>query len=470
MITKDLDMNLFKDFEPVSHQEWLNKITQDLKGKNFEETLVWKTDEGINVQPVYNAESLANNISQNIDINNTDDWEIREQINISSIKGANQKALNALKGGANSIQFNGEIANQEEMNQLLDGIQLDIIHIHFYTSTPTQTLTFLKDKLKADNINEAQLNGSISFDFLGEVLINGNWNTSEDKAFATLLELEHSTNSLKTTVVKGINYTNAGATAVQEIAYTLSQAVEYIHQLTEQGVSAEKAINSIEFHLGVNSNYFFEIAKIRAFKILWQMIAASYGVENHTAMIHSQTTTYNIAAQDAQTNILRTTTEGMSAVLGGCNSLSITPFKHAYEEASDFSLRVARNIQIILKEEAYLNKVKDIAKGAYYIETLTDELINKSLALFKETEQAGGFLASIKSGQLQKNIHQVNANKEEIYASGDRSLLGVNIHINKMEDAPTSTINLNTTNTGEIAILKQVNIPQELAQKESTHA
>lgn len=463
-------MSLFNDFRSISHQEWLEKIKQDLKGKDFSETLIWKTDEEIDVQPFYDTKSLKDNISQYFNsINNNSDWEIREQIEIKTIKEANQLALNALKGGANSIQFNGNISNQNEMNELLANIMLDIIYIHFYTSNPVHTLSLFNSYLETNNIDKSNVNGSISYDLLGEVLISGNWIENETADFKQLYSIQNNT-SLKTISIRGDYYTNAGATSIQEIAYTLSHAVEYIDQLTELGLSPEKVINNITFSLGINSNYFFEIAKIRAFRILWQIITEAYGVKNSSAYIHSQTTNYNIATQDAQTNILRTTTEGMSAVIGGCNSLSITPFNFTYEAPSDFTLRVARNIQIIIKEEAYLNKVQDISKGSYYIENLTDELVTKALNLFKEIENNGGFLANIKNGNIQNNIHSVNSKKEKEYSDGVRSLLGVNIHLNKMETTPSAKINKTNNSKGSITQLKQVNIPQLLAQKETINA
>jgi methylmalonyl-CoA mutase len=463
-------MSLFNDFKSISHQDWLEKITQDLKGKDFSETLIWKTDEGINVQPFYDAETLNDNVSQNFDLTNcNNDWEIREQVEIKTIKEANQLALNALKGGANSIQFNGNIENQNEMNELLADIMLDIIHIHFYTSTPDQTLNFFNTFIENNNIDKALLKGSITYDYLGELLISGNWSKDEKTDFNDLFNIQNKT-SLKTITIRGDYYANAGATITQEIAYTLNQTIEYFDQLTERGISAESAINNISFNLGINSNYFFEIAKIRAFKILWQLITKTYGIEGVEANIHAQTSNYNIAAQDAQTNILRTTTEGMSAVLGGCNSLSITPFNSSYEAPSDFTLRVARNIQIILKEEAYLNKVKDASKGAYYIENLTDELVTKSLDLFKEVENNGGFLANIKNDTIQNSIEEVNLKKETEYKDGTQSLLGVNIHINNMENSPKPIINQDHNSNGSIKHLKQINIPQLIAQQGTSHA
>lgn len=464
-------MNLFEDFKPVSHQDWIDKINQDLKGKNFEETLVWKTDEGIDVQPFYNSSDLNNNNSQyfNFTTPNKLDWEIREQIVIENIFSANISALNALKGGANSIQFNGVINNQAEMDSLLSNIMVDIIHIHFYNNQPQLTQDLFVNHLKKKDLDKSKINYSITYDFLGELLNHGNWVKTEEEDFKHLYSI-YGSSSLYSITVNGLIYANAGATIVQELAFSLAQAIDYVDRLTNKGFNVEEVLNNISFQLGVNSNYFFEIAKIRALRILWQLIGKSYGLENlPSPYIHSQTTTYNIAAQDAQTNILRTTTEGMSAIIGGCNSLSISPYNYTFENPTDFSSRIARNIQIILKEEAFLNKVDDASKGSYYIENLTDELVSKSLTLFKEIESSGGFLENIKSDTIQDAIINVNTKKVNDFKEGKRTLLGVNIHLNKMEKTPISKLTAEVNFETPIKRLPQINVPSLISQTEQVN-
>ncbi len=449
-------MTLFDEFDGVKHQQWIEKITSDLKGKDFNKNLITKTEDGFDIQPIYNYENLANNLSNSYSLEKEKtQWEIREQVTIDNIKEANRIAINALKGGANSIQFNGEIKSQDEMNRLLDGIMINIIHLHFYSPNPINIQNYFDSYVQENKLSE--LNYSISYDYLGESLISGN----ENQPFEVSKE--------QNITINGFNYTNAGASASQELAYTLNQAVAYINTAIDEGLDAETVLTKLKFNLGVSTNYFIEIAKIRAFKILWQLISKEYGFEN-TPYIHSQTTTYNITAADAQTNILRTTTEAMSAIIGGCNSLSITPFNSAYELPSNFTNRIARNIQILLKEEAYLDKVNETAKGAYYIEELTDNLVNSALTLFKEIEAKGGFVATINNGTIQKSIEENHNKRLSQYMSNDKTLLGVNKHPNTMETTPK---NLNTypkNNTKHIP-LTAINLGQVISkQQKSTHA
>lgn len=418
---------LFNDFEKVQLNEWKDKIITDLKGKDFDSTLVSATDEEINIQPIYNQESLAGNKSQFYDLSKKDlSSEIREVIEITSINEANQKALNGLKGGANSIQFNGTISSIEDLNSLLKDIMLDIINIHFYTCNPLATLNLLKQYCDSNSINFGSLNGSVSFDYLSEKDATVN--------YAELAEIVKNSGSLKCIAINGYNYTNAGANAIQELAFTLNQTVEYIDGLSENGISADEIISKLSFNQGIGPNYFIEIAKVRALKILWNLICEQYN-SNSELYIHSNTNNYNLAAEDAQTNILRTTTEAMSALIAGSDSLSITPFNYAYEATTNFTKRIARNISILLKEEAYLDKVNDAAKGSYYIEHLTDELVTNALDLFKEVESKGGFTQNIDF--IQSLIKETNDKKVAAYKNGKRTLLGVNKYPNGMENTPS---------------------------------
>lgn len=424
-------MSLFKEFNPISKQEWIDKINHDLKGKDFNETLTWKSDEGIIVEPIYHRESLKGNLSTHFHFPTTSNWIITESITISSIQEANQKALIALKGGASSIQFIGTVKNANEMQELLSGIMIEIIHVHFYTPSPLLTAQLFNQEINGRNLKPEQMKGSITFDFYGNLLTTGQWVNSEKEDLDQLLKLTNETPFKHHIAVNGLNYCHAGASITQELAYSLAQAVEYIDQLSNNGMDAQNAAQKMVFNLGIGSNYFFEIAKLRAFRILWNLVTETFGFENTPVTINSQSSNYNLATQDPQTNILRATTEAMSAIIGGCNSLSLTPYNAAYEAPSNFTSRVARNIQIILKEEAFLDQVNDMAKGAYYIESITDQLVEKSLTLFKEIEANGGYLANLKNGTIQQQVKEISQQKEQAYIHKKRTLLGVNKHINK---------------------------------------
>lgn len=412
-------MSLFNEFESVSYNEWLEKIISDLKGKDFDDNLVWNTDEGFTVQPIYHSEQLASNKSASYNLYNySNNWEIREQISITTPEEANQKALIALKGGTNSLQFNGNINSYEDLELLLDGIMLSIISIHFYSNNPHKTTELFNEYTSKHQLNKSDTNYTISYDYLGESLTKGQLNKSI---------------VLDTITINGFYYSNAGANVSQELAYSLNQAIAYIDIALEEGKPLNEILKSFQFNLGIGTNYFFEIAKIRAFKILWKMITAEYGFES-TPYIHANTSNYHIAAQDAATNILRTTTGAMSAIIGEVNSLSVTPFNSAYEMPNNFTTRVARNIQLLIQEEAYLNKVSDAAKGAYYIESITDEIVESALLKFKEIEANGGFIENIKNNVIQNDIEKTHQNKVKAYSNKERTLLGVNKHPNANEE------------------------------------
>lgn len=450
-------MGLFNDFDEVSHQQWTEKIIKDLKGKDFNENLVWNSIEGIAVQPFYNNENLTDNRSKNFNLSSSNRiWEIRGQVDITTSIEANTKALYLLSRGANAIQFNGNVSSQLDFEALLNNVEIEIIHIHFYNSNPNLTLSFLSLYCEKRNINLNQLKGSITFDYFGELLLLGNWNTSEKEDLDQLYQLNSAKNSLKTFTVNGLYFNNAGATIIQELAFSFSQAVEYLSALTDKGIDVNTIADNISFNFGIGSNYFFEIAKIRAARILWNLILKEYNVSSNNCYIHSTTSSTNYSSFDAHNNILRATTEAMSAVIGGANSITVVPFNVNYENPSDFSERIAINVQHIIKEESFLDKVSDASNGAYYIESLTDEMVEKSLQLFKEIEKKGGFLTNIKNGFIQDSIHQVAKQKQDEYQTGKRILLGVNKHQNKSENKHLVTKSENVNNQSIITVLEQV--------------
>jgi methylmalonyl-CoA mutase len=374
-------MGLFEDFKKVSHQDWLDKITIDLKGKDFNNTLVWKSDEGISIQPFYNSTpSTSTPLKQN------NQWKIREAIVIDSIKKANQKALLALKGGANSILFTGEIKSQTEMDALLKDIQTDIIELHFFNSDPKKISQFITLE-----------NGSISTDYLAK----GN-ETKLDQ----LVELTSKSSKLKTISIKSTDSPNI----IQELAFSLAQAVEYFHLLTSKGIEAKTIASKIQFTFRIGTNYFFEIAKIRAARKLWQLILEQYKVENTSMVIHSETSVEQNSDKDKNYDILRNTTKAMSAIIGGCDSLTVNPHDST-ENSVDFSNRIARNIQHILKEEAFFDKVNNPADGAYYIEQLTNEIAQQSWNLFLEKTHF-----STKEYNPDNKVNSENSNNEFLTA------------------------------------------------------
>jgi len=341
-------MGLFEDFDKVSQQDWIDKINIDLKGKNYQDTLVWNSKEGIAVQPFYNGTDNINTIPLKLN----SDWKIRETVIINDISKANKNALIALKGGANSILFIGDINSQKEMDILLKDIQADIIELHFYNSHPKQTSAFI-------TLDE----GSISFDTFNNI--------------DELAKLTNSATHFKTITVKS----NVTDSIIEELAHSLSKGVQYLDLLTDKGIEAEKIASKMQFYFEISTNYFFEIAKLRAARKLWQIILEQYKVDNTSMTIHSETSIETSSSEDENFDILRNTTKAMSAIIGGCDSLTVRPHDN---KKLNFSNRIARNVQHILKEEAFFDKVINPSDGSYYIEHLTEEIASKAWSLFQK--------------------------------------------------------------------------------------
>ena len=393
-------MELFEEFNGVSYQEWIDQITIDLKGKDFNDNLVWNSNEGIEVQPFYNRSHLKDNpLVGATPLKQNPDWKICETIVITSPEQTNKKALSALKGGANSLLFIGKINTNEKMSILLKDIMYDIVDLNFYSSNPNQIKSIAKELSITCK--------SIGYDYLGELLVKGKWIKNKNQDIADLVKLTTSDTYSLSATVKGIYYANVGTTTIQELAFSLAQGVEYMNILTDNGLTPEEASNNISFHFGIRSNYFFEIAKLRAARILWNLILAQYKITDGSMFIHSETSDYKQPEKNTHLNMLRGTTEAMSAIIGGCDSLSVLP----YDKSIAISERIARNVQHILKEESFMGKVKNPADGSYYIEYLTDQITQKAWGLFKVIENKGGFISCVENGFIKSQMQPVNSLK-----------------------------------------------------------
>jgi methylmalonyl-CoA mutase len=238
--------------------------------------------------------------------------------------------------------------------------------------------------------------------------------------------------------VSGNTFANAGSTIVQELAFSLASGADYLAELTDRGISIDKIVPRMQFTFAVGSNYFFEIAKMRAARLLWSKIVEQFKPENKDSQkmfIHATTLNWNKTVYDAHVNLLRTTTEAMSAIIGGIDSLAVAPFDVAYKASDDFSRRIARNQQIVLKEESYMNKIVDPAAGSYYIESITDQIASAAWALFKEVEELGGFMKAVQKNFIQDSIETVRKKKEDDIANRKVTILGTNQYPNPNETA-----------------------------------
>ncbi len=443
---------LFNEFPPVSTQEWMNKITADLKGADFDKKLVWKTNEGFNIRPFYRAEdlepinyldSLPGEFPFVRGIKPENSWLVRQNIIVNEVLKANQKALDLISKGVNSIGFifdDDKILTPENIKTLLQNINNSAIEVNFETRNGNEKLLLLViDELKSKNKNIENIKGSLNFDPIGNLTIGGKICETVEKSMDYVAEIVREGKKLplfQVVNVNGKNFGNAGSTIVQELAFSLSVGNEYLSQLTKRGISVNDAAKTTRFNLSVGSNYFMEIAKLRAARLLWATIVNEYKPTSKDAcrmLVHCQTSEFNKTVYDPNVNMLRTQTEAMSAVIGGCHSLTVDPFDNIFTTPTAFSERIARNQQLLLKEESYFDKIADPSGGSYYIESLTDSIANEAWKLFIEIENAGGYLSALNKGVIQKYINESALLRRKAIASRKEVLLGTNQYPNTQE-------------------------------------
>jgi methylmalonyl-CoA mutase len=445
MSSKQASGNLFSEFDPVTKEQWIGKANADLKGADFSKKLMWRTLEGFEVQPFYMKEDLENldylktynNSVINKDRLNAEPrhWINQEKILVKSEKEISDRVHEALHSGADSIEFDLTGFTGDPSPQiLLNHINPAMTPVSFSgLKTPS---TFLKDLLSYQKIDPEDITGSMNFDPAKDLSITGQidpgcWNELEE-----LLRLCLPAKDFRAITVNGGHIINAGGNAVQEIAFALNAVVDYIEKLSENGFSAEEIISNIQVSMGIGTNYFMEIAKLRALRILFNQISVESGYKKHqpeALIIHSHSSIWSKTIFDPYVNMLRNTTEAMSAVLGGCNILSIDPFDSSFSDPSGFSQRISRNISTILKEESYFNKVVDPAAGSYYIETLTDQLVNNSWELFKEIESAGGYIKAFQNGIISEKIKKIRDKKLNLTGQRREVFIGTNQYPNPAE-------------------------------------
>ena len=436
---------LFDVFPPITDKEWKDKIIADLKGANFDKTLVWKTDEGIDVQPYYRSTDFTSLSHTDILPGNFpfvrgnhvkgNKWLIRQNIKVKDIEKANKKAVDIILGGVNSICFileddiNPDLQN---LDDLCKNINPDLIELNFRTKDPLLAIKSIGELSKTHTIEHNKYRGSVEYDPIGDFCITGKFKSSQKNDLSALLDMYDAakqSKGIQFIVVNAGIFKNAGVDIASEISYALSMGAEYLTYLNEKGLKTDDIASRIRFHFAVGSNYFMEIAKFRAIKYLWAKIISAYGLSNNnnaTTHIHCTNSEWNKTIYDPYVNMLRTTTEAMSAILGGVNSLTILPFNSVYENATEFSERIARNQQLILKGEAYLDKVADVSAGSYYIEELTNKLIHKSWDKFLDIDEKGGFIEAFKKGVIQDVLREESETKHQNVATRKRSILGTN--------------------------------------------
>ena len=439
---------LFDQFAPVTPEEWRAKAEVDLKGADFEKKMVWRTNEGFSAQPLYRSVDIAD-LKQTKSLpgefpyvrgtRHNNDWKVRQNIDVNDVQAANAKALEVLDKGINSIGFHihgGDV----DLKALLNGIYLPACEINIQCC-PKCALTYAKQlvELCKEAGCEDTFVGSIAFNPFKRMFKHGEPFPGDIVAMATeLMNTVKPVAHLRVLSVDSLALNNAGAYIYQELGYALAWGAEWMAMMTEAGFAADEVANRIKFNMGVSTVYFMEIAKFRAARELWALIVKQFNPANdYSCMmnVNAETSRFNQTIYDSYVNLLRSQTEAMSAALACVDSIVVTPFDAPYQKGDDFSERIARNQQILLKEESHLDKVVDPAGGSYYVEMLTKNLAETGWKLFLDVEDKGGFKAALESGDI---INAVNATANERFdkvAKRREQLLGTNQFPNFTEKA-----------------------------------
>ncbi|MDE5774091.1 MAG: methylmalonyl-CoA mutase small subunit [Muribaculaceae bacterium] len=440
---------LFDMFPPVSTEEWIAKINVDLKGADFNKKLVWRTNEGFNVQPFYRKEdleglptigSMPGEFPYVRGTRDNNDWLIRQFIPGSNAAEVLKNAHHAIERGVESIGLClCEDLTPEQLPEILKGIDLKKIEVNINCcpGKAVEVAELLVCEIIAQDA-ATTFRGSINFNPYKRLLKRGLEFPKDIKETAlALYKVVEPVKNLRCFAVDSSMLNNAGAYITQELGYALAWGAEWMTLLTEAGLTPCEVNKRIKFNMGISSNYFMELAKFRAARMLWAEIVKAYGADEDCCKmhVHAVTSQYNQTIYDAHVNLLRSMTETMSAALAGVDSIETLPFDLQYKNPDEFSERIARNQQLLLRDESHLNKVIDPAGGSYYIEVLTTSIAREAWKLFNEVEDNGGFLALLRKGDIQAKVNESGVKRHIDVARRKEILLGTNQYPNFNEMA-----------------------------------
>jgi methylmalonyl-CoA mutase len=461
---------LFSEFPAISKQKWVEKVNLDLKGADFQKKLVWKTLEDSAIDPFYTSEDMGNlgylKDFHNLNLNSSDpqagprSWIIYETIPVANEQDANLEAQKSLHMGVNGLNFLFSNTDIPDFGSLLTSIYPNIVPVKF--TIKKNSAAFLNQYLQtiqeSYGIDKKDVMGGLNFDPLLNYTLKGNFDEKEIEALGECLKTSKDISDFIPVTVNGSHFHNSGANTAQEIALVISTAVEYIERFRSMDISIEDILSGLEFSMAVGTNYFMEIAKIRALRILFYGIIKMYEVRDfHPAdiRVHGESSVWTKTIYDPYVNMLRNTTEAMSAILGGCNSISISAFDEIFSTPTDFSKRISRNISNLLKEESYFDKVADPAAGSFYIEQLTDKLVENSLDIFKDLESDGGFISSFENGKIKSMIDVSRDKKHDMISKRRDIYIGTNQYPNTNE-----AIDFDEVNVDHISLAEKSNLLQ----------
>ena len=442
---------LFTEFPPISTETWMNKVTEDLKGADFSKKLVWRTNEGFEVKPMYRAEDIANfkttdslpgefPFIRGTKIENK--WLVRQNLEVETPSESNQKINELITKGVNSfgLKLKKDFINKDDIETLLNGIDAEQYELNFICCQMKvkDLILLVTEYFKSKNYNLSKCSGSFNGDTIGPMMLKGH---IVPNFFDTLKADLDASDELPKYRVLNVNseiINNGGSYISQELGYALAWGNDLIVKMLDAGYEIDKIAKRIKFNMGIGGNYFMEIAKFRAARMLWAQIVSQYSPKcgcSAKMKVNAATSEFNMTIYDANVNMLRSQTEAMSAALAGVDSIVVTPYDITYKNSDEFSERIARNQQLLLKEESHLDKVVDPSAGSYYIENLTVSIAEQAWKTFLEIEDKGGFIELVLKGEIQKNVNNSAAKRMQAVSSRREILLGTNQYPNFNEFA-----------------------------------
>ena len=422
---KKINLN---EFSTSTHQEWQDKILADLKGKDLS-SLHKMTQDEIEIQPNYSSENAPQNsfsdyVTESVKTSHTrESWYINQEFSCRKPVIANAKIIEALNAGVDSIKIS--VPYNIDFDVLFKDILPEHIEIRFKNASYDLIKNYYLWCLDKDY-------DTTLFEGTFEVFYH-RMNDLDERIELANKVLEYFP-KMSLINVNGDYFFNQGSTNIQQLAISMALAHEILAELIDNNIAPSDAAKLISFSFATGSDYFSEIAKYRAFKALWRVVLKEYGIENHPTQVHGITSSWTQTTLDLNNNMLRSATQALSAVIGGCQSITVLPFDDSIRWSNSFSERIARNTQILIRDEAFAGKVVDAASGSYFIENLTSEIANKAWDLFLEIEELGGFKANMENGNIASWISKSKDLAWEKAKSGETTVLGVNKYPNGMEN------------------------------------
>lgn len=446
---------LFAEFPPVSTEAWEAAIAVDLKGADYERKLVWRTNEGFNVRPYYRAENLEGLETLNAaagefpylrGVSGDNNWLTHQTIEVAAPAEANATALQMLNAGVDSLGFEikDENFSEADLDVLLKDICMPAVDLTFSGKKMPHVAALVLAKAEKEGVSKDDTRVNFCIDpIVKHLSMKGDWceKCGGTKCFDKIADLVAKTKEYKNVrvvTVSGNVFSDSGSTIVEELGFSLAVAHEYLVRMMEHGLTIDEAARKLRFSFAVTSNYFMEMAKLRAARLLWANIVKAYGPEKPCSckmFVHARTSAWNQTVYDPYVNMLRGTTEAMSAAIAGVHSLEVLPFDHSYEAPSEFSYRIARNESLLLKHESHFDQVIDPAGGSYYIENLTKSIADEAWKLFLEVEEKGGYVEAFKAGFIVERVKASAAAKDKAVATRRQTILGSNQYPNFTEVA-----------------------------------